>query len=82
MTVVATSGGYPGSYVKGKEISISKVEGVSVNHAGTKLVGGKVVTNGGMFFTLYFALCELFNAMFELIQRPRPKLYNNACFAT
>jgi phosphoribosylamine---glycine ligase len=49
--VVMASGGYPGSYEKGKVITglteAGKIEGVKVFHAGTKLQGGGVVTSGG-----------------------------------
>jgi len=49
--VVMASGGYPGSYEKGKEISglgeANSLEGTVVFHAGTKLDGEKVLTNGG-----------------------------------
>lgn len=49
--VVAASGGYPGSYEKGKPISgldeAGKLENVTVFHAGTKLADGRVVTSGG-----------------------------------
>jgi len=48
--VVLSSGGYPGSYEKGKEINgldtVTADEGV-VFHAGTKPEQGKVLTNGG-----------------------------------
>lgn len=47
-TVMTVSGGYPGNYEKGKEISgIDTIEDSLVFHAGTKLIGEKVVTNGG-----------------------------------
>lgn len=47
-TVMLVSGGYPGDYEKGKEITgFDKVKDSIVFHAGTKLVGDKVLTNGG-----------------------------------
>jgi len=49
-TVVMASGGYPGSYAKGKAIhGLEKAEaaGATVFHAGTALAGGQIVTNGG-----------------------------------
>ncbi len=47
-TVVLVSEGYPGSYEKGKEISIGEFDkDVVVFHAGTKLENNKVLTNGG-----------------------------------
>jgi len=52
VSVVMASGGYPGSYEKGKVIEgldvAGKMEGVVVFHAGTRLGdGGAVVTAGG-----------------------------------
>ena len=47
-TVMTVSGGYPGNYAKGKEISgIDSIKDSLVFHAGTKLEGDKIVTNGG-----------------------------------
>jgi phosphoribosylamine--glycine ligase len=48
--VVIASGGYPGKYEKGKEISgiaIAEEIGCTVFHAGTKLENGGTVTSGG-----------------------------------
>ena len=56
VTVMTVSGGYPGSYEKGKPISgLEKVEGSVVFHAGTKTHDGEVRTNGGrvMAFTSF-----------------------------
>ena len=48
---VMASGGYPGKYEKGKEISgiekAARLEDVLVFHAGTKAFGEKVLTSGG-----------------------------------
>jgi phosphoribosylamine--glycine ligase len=52
-TVMLVSGGYPGSYEKGKVIeNLDKTDGCIVFHAGTKLSDGKVVTNGGRVISL------------------------------
>ncbi|MFM8364729.1 MAG: phosphoribosylamine--glycine ligase [Verrucomicrobiota bacterium] len=49
--VILASGGYPGSYEKGKPIAgleeAAQLDGVEVFHAGTKSLDGGVVTNGG-----------------------------------
>jgi len=48
--VVMAAGGYPSSYRKGDEITglpDAEEEGLKVFHAGTRMEGGRVVTNGG-----------------------------------
>ena len=56
ISVVAASGGYPGSYEKGKEITgLASIEGhedLTVFHAGTAEESGKVVTSGGRVLAL------------------------------
>ena len=54
ITVVVASGGYPGSFEKGKEITgLDKVPSdIIVFHAGTEKKGGKIVSNGGRVLTV------------------------------
>lgn len=53
VTLSIASGGYPGPYVKGKEIYIAALpEGVELFHAGTALVEDALVTAGGRVLSL------------------------------
>ena len=48
VTVMMVSGGYPGPYVKGKEIlGLDDLNDSLIFHAGTQLSNGKILTNGG-----------------------------------
>ncbi|MEW5845098.1 MAG: phosphoribosylamine--glycine ligase [Bacteroidota bacterium] len=51
-TVIVVSGGYPGSYEKGKEVTIPKslFDDAILFHAGTTLSNGKLITTGGRVF--------------------------------
>jgi phosphoribosylamine--glycine ligase len=75
--VVASSGGYPGSYKTGLPIAglaaAGQVPGVQVFHAGTTLVGGALHTAGGRVLgvtaagdTLKEALARAYRAMAEV----------------
>ena len=68
--VVLASGGYPSAYEKGKEITIGDLDdGVVLCHAGTKMSGGKLVTDGGRVL----GVC----AKGETIEIARQKAYKN-----
>lgn len=63
-TVVLVSGGYPGSYAKGHEISgLAQVKNVIPFHAGTKLQHGKVVSNGGRVIAVSALGSDIFDAL-------------------
>ena len=72
VSVVLASEGYPLSYKKGFEITgideAEKLDGVHVYHAGTKLDGDKVLTNGGRVLNVT-ALGESFEAARDLAYR-------------
>lgn len=52
-TVVLVSGGYPEAYEKGKEITFKEpIKSVIPFHAGTRLEGDKLLTNGGRVMTI------------------------------
>jgi phosphoribosylamine--glycine ligase len=75
--VVAASGGYPASYTNGYKIAglneAAQVPDVFVFHAGTALVGGDILTNGGRVLgvtatanTLDAALQRAYDAMAKI----------------
>ncbi len=70
-TVMLVSGGYPGDYQKGKEIShFEKTSDCLVFHAGTRRENQKVLTHGGRVL----AISGLGKTLDEALQ----KVYNNA----
>jgi phosphoribosylamine---glycine ligase len=76
--VVLTSGGYPGKFESGKHIEgLTRVEqntGVKVLHAGTKLVGTEIVTNGGRVLGVTAAAATL-DAALDLAYRGVSKIH-------
>ncbi len=70
-TVFLVSGGYPGSYQKGKTISgLEKVDGSLLFHAGTKVSENDIVTSGGRVLAV--------TSLAENIQMALEKSYRNA----
>jgi len=69
MTVVVASGGYPGTYEKGKEITgLDHVsDDIIVFHAGTTHKNGKVVTDGGRVLTV--------TAIADTLKQAKDKIY-------
>ncbi len=67
--VMIASGGYPGSYVKGKVISgldeNGRHEGVTVYHSGTRLENGRYLTNGGRVL----GVCALGSTLSEALEK-------------
>ena len=52
-TVMLVSGGYPGSYEKGKEMTgFNEVEDSVIFHAGTKNSNNRILTNGGRVLSI------------------------------
>src|SRR5260370_14098904 len=74
--VVLTSRGHPGKFESGKRIdgltSLGQFTGVKVLHAGTKLVGDAVVTNGGRLLSLTPPAASLARVL-PAAHRARPK---------
>jgi phosphoribosylamine--glycine ligase len=65
--VIASSGGYPGSFQTGFEITgldqVAKMPGVQVFHSGTAFSGGKVRTSGGRVLGVTAAAATLTEAL-------------------
>ena len=69
--IVMASGGYPGKYETGKPItgleSCSRLEGVHVFHAGTRMEKGSLVTSGGRVLAV--------SALAENLEQARDRAY-------
>ena len=78
--VVMASGGYPGSYKTGFVISgLDEVDkDVIVFHAGTKLEGGKILTNGGRVLTVVATGKNLSEAR-EKVYKNIPRIHFEGC---
>jgi phosphoribosylamine--glycine ligase len=72
LTVIMCSGGYPGSYEKGKVITglDDTDKDLIIFHNGTKLRDGDLLTNGGRVLSI--------TAMGDDLQEAREKAYENA----
>ena len=68
VTTVVASGGYPGSYKKGKPITIPETlenDGLVVFHAGTQLEDNSLVTSGGRVLAVT-AMADTFSAAADM----------------
>ena len=68
ITVVMASGGYPGSYEKGKDIQgLNTVPSdILVFHSGTKSENGKIISDGGRVLTVT-ALADDLHSAYEKV---------------
>lgn len=77
VSVVMASGGYPGDYEKGKEITgleeVGNLRDIVVFHAGTKKEGGKILTSGGRVLNVS-ALGDTIKAAQELVYKAVSKI--------
>jgi phosphoribosylamine--glycine ligase len=73
-TVVLVSGGYPGSYEKGKKITGLDDVDELIFHAGTRAEGDEIVTNGGRVLNVVGSGLSLREAI-DRTYREVPKIY-------
>ncbi len=82
-TVVMASGGYPGSYAKGKVISgLDGVEPATVFHAGTADKNGDIVTSGGRVLAVTGTGADLQQALDSAYQGIKKVNFDKAEFRT
>ncbi|MDD5687209.1 MAG: phosphoribosylamine--glycine ligase [Elusimicrobia bacterium] len=81
VSVVITSGGYPGKYEVGKEIyGISNVEDAVVFHSGTKYENKKYYTNGGRVLNVSAVDSSLENAIIKVYESIKVIKFENMHF--
>jgi phosphoribosylamine--glycine ligase len=84
--VVMASGGYPGSYEKGRTIggldAASGLDGVAVFHAGTAKRGDEVVTSGGRVLGVTGFASDLESALARAYEGARTITFAGAHFRT
>ncbi|WP_459554800.1 phosphoribosylamine--glycine ligase [Lacunimicrobium album] len=80
--VVMAAEGYPGPYENGKEIrgleEAAQIEDAKVFHAGTKLVDGKAVTDGGRVLGVTALGADLSEAKLKAYQAVKPIRWEGA----
>ncbi|MBR4749634.1 MAG: phosphoribosylamine--glycine ligase [Abditibacteriota bacterium] len=81
VSVVMASGGYPGSYEKGKPITgIEEAEKTAlVYHAGTEIAGGRICTSGGRVLNVT-CLGDTFDQCIEDVYKAVGKISFDKCF--
>ena len=73
------AGGYPGNYEKGKKIKhLGSVEDSVVFHAGTKLEGETVLTNGGRVLAVS-SLADSMDEALALSYKNTDKIFLTRC---
>lgn len=81
MTVMLVSKGYPGTFEKGKPVTISGVQCESiVFHAGTTIDGFKIVTNGGRVIAVTSYGESIEKAIESVYQQVEKVDFENKCF--
>lgn len=82
VSLVLASGGYPNDFEKGLEISgdLIETEDLFLNHAGTSIQGGKLVTNGGRVFTVTALADDYQSALKSCLNKAELIIYDKKYF--
>jgi len=82
-TVILVSGGYPGDYEKGKEITgLAEVEGSLVFHAGTRQDEERLLTNGGRVMAITTLADDLKSAVDHSTEEAAKIVFEGKYFRT